>query len=124
MHTVRHGDRMKLKDLRSIRGLTQADLAEMIGVNQSTIQRAEAMRETVKLSTYRRCAEALGVTLADIFSDDLKPLERDMIALVRGAPPELRERLVGLLQALQPETGSHPESTQLLPPPSKPKIVQ
>ena len=80
-----------------------ADLAEMIGVDPSTVSRAESMHHSAKLSTYIKCAEALGVTLSDIFSDDRTALENRLIAAFRSLPASQRHRLVSLIELGEPD---------------------
>lgn len=111
MHNVPQAFGMRLKELRDLRGLTQRDLAEMIGMDAATVNRAEKMADSAKLATYLKCAEALGVTLQDIFSDDYSPVERDLVKLFRGASPETREHFVGLLRAQQRDTQSPQKET-------------
>lgn len=65
-----HSFRMLLAQIRKARGLSQSDLADMVGVNQSTIQRAETMHASAKMETYERCAAALSVPLAALFGAD------------------------------------------------------
>lgn len=64
-------DAMRLAEIRKARGLTQEHLAEMIGKHASTIQRAEVMHPSAKLETYLACADALKISVADLFVDDL-----------------------------------------------------
>ena len=97
---------MRFKELRELRGLTQRDLAEMIGMDAATVNRAEKMADSAKLATYVKCAEALGVTLQDIFSEGYSPIERDLVALFRGASQETREHFVGLLRAQMKDSQS------------------
>lgn len=51
---------------RDLRGLTQAALAEKSGVNRVQIAEIEARRKTGSVTTLRKLATALGVTLDDI----------------------------------------------------------
>jgi transcriptional regulator with XRE-family HTH domain len=88
---------MRLAQIRNARGLSQKALGEMIGKDASTVQRAETMHPSAKLATYIECADALRVTLADIFAEDLTDAERQVIATFRAAPPEVRERLAQML---------------------------
>lgn len=88
---------MNLARIRKARGLSQTDLAEMIGRNTATISRAETMDKTAKLETYQLCAEALNITLADIFCDDVAPIERELLNAFRSFPPEQRGAFVGLI---------------------------
>ena len=46
-----HNVKMQLKRIREARGLSLIDVAEMIGMSSSTIQRAETMQCTAKLET-------------------------------------------------------------------------
>ena len=98
-----HHGCMNLRTIRERRGLTQTQLADMVGVNQSTINRAEKMDQTAKLATYVRCAEALGVSLADLFSDSRSAAELALIAAYRGASAEKRSILDGLVHLVETE---------------------
>lgn len=88
---------MNLKAIRQARGLTQAQLAEMVGVDQSTITRAEAMHESAKLATYSRCAEVLGVTLADLFADSRSAIEARVLLAFRALPISRHDELLQLM---------------------------
>lgn len=93
---------MNLAKIRTARGLSQKALGEMIGMDAATIQRAETMHRSAKLTTYVACADALGVTLADLFSEGLSPVERRIIDAFRGMSEQQRDRtaeLLGLLSA-------------------------
>ena len=96
-----HNMQMNLARIRELRGLTQRDLAEMIGMNAATIQRAEVGAPSAKLETYKKCAKALNITLSDIFSDDMTVLERELIAVFRRIPESKHEQLLGLLRLAQ-----------------------
>mgnify|MGYP002066912900 CR=1 FL=1 len=56
----------RLKQLRAERGLTQAVLAQRAGLTLSYIGRIEIGRHDPRLSTLRKLAKALKVTVADI----------------------------------------------------------
>jgi DNA-binding XRE family transcriptional regulator len=49
--------------LRIMRGLTQKELAEMVGTKQPSIARLESGKDTPTLGLLRRVAEALGAHL-------------------------------------------------------------
>lgn len=89
---------MQLAHFRNLRGLAQRDLGEMIGMNASTIQRAEAMDDSAKLRTYRLCATALGITLADLFTDDRTITEIALLKVFRRIPVERHDELIRLLE--------------------------
>lgn len=88
---------MNLPRIRKARGLSQADLAEMIDRDTATVSRAEGMKKTAKLETYQLCAKALGITLSDIFCEDITPVERELIAAFRASDPSQRAVLAGLI---------------------------
>ena len=98
--------RMRLAEIRTARGLSQDDLAEMIDVNRSTISRAESMHNSAKLETYLRCADALGVSLADLFADSMDPVERELLSLFRHTPDVMKPHFLQLMRSAksQPQT--------------------
>lgn len=63
--------RMRLRELRDARGMTQAEMAEVIGVGQNTYQRWE----THEVNPWARCvliATKLGVDLIQLVPDELR----------------------------------------------------
>lgn len=94
---------------RELKGLSQRELAEMLNVSQPTIQRAEAEDPTAKLGTYKKCAELLGVTLADIFSDRDATEDR-LLAVFRRIPHHKHEQLMHILEVAQDQA---PEDEQV-----------
>ena len=86
-----------LANIRKLRGLSQRDLAAMINMDAATVQRAEVGHKSAKLETYIACAEALGITLSDIFGEKLEPEERDLINVFRSVPQEKRATFRNLL---------------------------
>lgn len=99
---------MNLTKLRNARGLSQKALGDMIGMDAATINRAEKMHSSAKLTTYIACADALGVTLEDIFGPDLSELESKIIEAFRSMPEVKRQQVAGLLDLIeaQPDTSS------------------
>lgn len=113
---------MKLAYFRNNAGLTQRQLAEMIGMDQAQVVRAEKMAKTAKLETYRLCADALKVSLAEIFANDpgewssatlrgAEILEQmsdstrrravDFLGIYGTLPPDDQDRLAAIIFALQ-----------------------
>lgn len=68
-----------VKYYRTLRGLTQQQLAEKASVSQPHVSRIENGDEGPPLSTYRLIAEALDVSLVDLFSTEL---DRAVLILV------------------------------------------
>lgn len=98
---ILHNCGMNLARIRKARNLTQRDLAEMVGLDQSQIQRAEAMKPTAKLQTYIKCAEALDVTLGDIFADGGSIMDRELLNLFRRIPEARRQEALDLLKVVE-----------------------
>lgn len=74
----KRGDNMVLEEkytirqLRGLRGFTQAELAEMIGVTEQTVSDYESKPgrlKNAKYSTVELLADALQVDIGDIFLD-------------------------------------------------------
>lgn len=92
---------MNLTRIREARGLSQRALADMIGMDAATVNRAEKMHHSAKLATYIMCAEALGVTLADIFGDDRSAIEAELVKAFRQVPPERHDELLAMLRLVR-----------------------
>jgi len=96
---VHHGA-MNLVRYRKLRGLTQTDLAEIVGVTQPTVSRAERGDEGITLGTYRACAEALGVSLIDLLADERTAAEKLLLDAFRRLSPARQQGWVDLAQAV------------------------
>lgn len=57
-----------IRDLRVQRGLSQEEFALLCGVHRTYVGSIERGEKTVTIETAHRLAEALGVTLSEIFS--------------------------------------------------------
>lgn len=77
-----------IKSLRKALGLTQAALAEMVGVKQPHIVRIEKGDLGVTLKVYADIADALRVPLHALFLDDLSQIEAGLIRGFRALPPD------------------------------------
>lgn len=96
---------MDIARFRKARGLSQRDVAEILGCDQSTVQRAETMHKSAKLTTYQEYANAFGVQLWQLFSDDVTPDEVEILKIFRRVPKEKHDDLFSLLK-LARETDS------------------
>ncbi len=108
-----HHSMNNLARFRELSGLSQRDLADMLNVSQPTIQRAEAEDPSAKLGTYKKCADVLGVTLSDIFSDR-STTENHLVDVFRRIPPQKHQQLMSILEVAQdlpPEGGEEPSQT-------------
>lgn len=79
---------MRLNRIRKQRGISQVDLAEMIGVSQATISKMESMEEGCTIGKYAEYAAALGVTLSDLFADERSAAENALLTAFRQMPPD------------------------------------
>lgn len=77
---------MNITGIRRKQSLTQEELADLVGVSQGAISRAEAGDEGVTLRHFQSIAEALNVPLAALFQDDRTKAEDELIALFRQLP--------------------------------------
>lgn len=60
---------LKLKELRQVRGLSQVQLADLVGISRRTIEDIER-RGDCRLSTARAICDALGCTLDELYPKD------------------------------------------------------
>lgn len=60
----------RVRELREAAGLSQLALAERLGVPAPRLPAIEHGRHDVRLSTLRRFARALGVTVSDLLPPD------------------------------------------------------
>lgn len=58
----------RLKRARAERGLSQAQLAQEVGVDQSTISRIESDPDRSTLAQLRAVAQALGIDISDLIA--------------------------------------------------------
>jgi transcriptional regulator with XRE-family HTH domain len=102
---------MGLRVIRKSAGLSQATLAERVGVDQRTISRAENLSPSVTLSVFMRCADVLHVSLADIFREGERTAEEDALlrrwrSLQADRDKERFLRLLDLVLNDEPGLGS------------------
>lgn len=98
---LNHNENMRLRHIRKSRGLTLDDLADMLGVDKSTVHRAENMDKTAKLATYIAAANALKVNLADLFVQDRNDADQALLAIWRRLSPADQERALAMLELVE-----------------------
>jgi transcriptional regulator with XRE-family HTH domain len=59
-----------VKRVRTLRALTQVELAEKAGITQSTVVLIERNKSEPHMSTIRKLAEALGVDPAELVKEE------------------------------------------------------
>lgn len=87
-----------LKRIRNDRHLSQAQLAEVAGVNQATISKLENGTANATVDMVERIAAALGVTEAELFG--LPELQRRILDAISRMDPAQREAAVVVLEAM------------------------
>ena len=101
--TVRDFVAQRLRSIRIARGLSQGQVARAAGVEQREISLYEKGRSFPELERLRDIAEALGVTLADLFqerltrSSDVDAVTR-FVARANAHNPKFARRLLQILR--------------------------
>lgn len=91
---------MQMAKIRKQRGLSQAALADKIGVEQPTISRLEREDEGATLRLYKKTASVLGVSLAELFANDREMAELSIIQAFRGLPQDRQEGWLDIARAV------------------------
>lgn len=86
-----HTSHMNIANLRRLRGLNQNELADLVGITQGAISRAEAGEDGVTLRNYKAIADALRVPLAELFQDDRTKAENEIMDLFRRLPKDRQQ---------------------------------
>ena len=93
-----NGGMKNVRTLRLARGLTQAQLAELAGVNQATISKAERGEMNTTMETIVAIANALRVEPVELF--DLPELQARALAAISAIDPEQRAAALVVLEAM------------------------
>lgn len=101
----------RLNALRRERGMTQLELADMLGYSTMKISRLETGKVEMNLDEMRKIARVFGVAPVDLLNDTdvpdrLTDEERTLIYSYRSADPGTQENLRRVADAL---TGYRPE---------------
>ena len=92
----------KIETLRYQRGWSMYELAQEMGVTQSTLTSIMKRGNPPKIDTLERICEAFGISLAQFFIEDeelevLNKREKELISLFRKLPEEKQRALINLL---------------------------
>ncbi len=88
----------RLRELRKERGLTQAELARQIGIQQSDLSRMEKGEYRVSLDNLFKILGVFDLDLADFFGDQSEKTEREQQPLSRQDM-----KILHLMRELSPE---------------------
>ncbi len=81
----------RIAELRKEQGLTQAQLAELLGLTQQQVGHFEVGRRRVPVSLLPALARAVGTSVEDLIGEDRKPGKR-------GPAPKLQRHLERISQ--------------------------
>ena len=92
----------KIEKLRFQRGWSMYELAQEMGITQSTLTSIMRRGNPPKIDTLQRICEAFGITLAQFFMEDeqleiLSKDEKELITLFRKLPEKKQQALISLI---------------------------
>ena len=95
----------KLNELRLERNMSVYRLAELSGVNQSTLANTFSRGTVPSIKNLELLCNTLGMSLSQFFADDetpmsLSPSERTLIKNYRKLPPQLKESVSNIVNAV------------------------
>lgn len=61
---------LNLKIARIKKGLTQKQLAEIVGTSPATINKAEKGKIDIRIGTLKKISKALGVSISELIEDE------------------------------------------------------
>ncbi|EPZ37778.1 helix-turn-helix domain-containing protein [Anoxybacillus ayderensis] len=97
----------KIKAIRKQLGISGNQLAKLAGIGQSTISDIENQKISPSVDTLQRICAALGISLANLFTEDDASFSPDLQLLIETAKkltPEERKNLNTFLQTLLERT--------------------
>lgn len=99
-----------VEKLRKQRGLTQTQLAEMAGLQQSHISKIENQNDGTTIRVFQQIAKALGLKLSDLFQDERAPQEIALIEAFRSLPPERQRGWLDMARLVHAESAQASET--------------
>lgn len=95
----------RLNDLRLERNMSVYRLAELSGINQSTLANTFSRGTVPSVKNLELICETLGITLAQFFAEDetpmnLTPAEIRMINNYRRLPAEVKQSVTSLINSI------------------------
>jgi transcriptional regulator with XRE-family HTH domain len=96
----------RLRELRRFRRATLKTIADRSGLSESFLSQVERGRSSASIASLRKIAEALGVSMADLFEPDGVPGPK---VLRRGDRPALAFGVLGKKSLLTPRPLHHLE---------------
>lgn len=97
----------KLRDLRRRRGLTLAEVAKALGVDESSVGHWEKGRRSPLLAHLRKLAVVLDVPFEELVADNpafvANRLEQRVLDALRRLPEDQQQTALRLLESLAPD---------------------
>ena len=97
-----------IKELRTLKKMTQAELGKKVGVSRTAISSWEVNRTEPSLNDIEKLAEVLGCKRTDLFGSDDIPMdyyflvaddEKALVEMYRKAPEEIKDFMLRYLNA-------------------------
>ena len=91
----------RIRELRGIHELTQEQLAERAGITFHYVSAIERGTKAPTVETVAALAEALGVTLSEIFLDVDRPAPKELKRIstaLAGRPPEAQRTILRIVE--------------------------
>lgn len=85
---------MRLRQARQLRGLTQFDLAQMVGMSRASIANIESGRQRLMLHTLWKLAEALQMDARQLLPQPSEKVPYIPVDLEVKAPPDISDEEV------------------------------
>ena len=105
MNDMKRNIGLRIKHLRTVRGLTQATLAEAVGISTEAISNIERGVNFPSFENLAKIAEVLKCALVDIFDGVEKPRNRavaewKILAAVKSLPDDKLDLAMKLISVL------------------------
>lgn len=88
----------KIKKYRELRGMTQAELSEIVGTNQKHLSRIECGYHTVNFNTIVAIAKALEISIDSLVADANDNSNEDIIQEILNDIRNMSKKQLELLQ--------------------------
>lgn len=90
----------RITELRTAKGITTNKLANLSGVSQSHLREIELGKRNPTVETLSFFCEALGITLADFFSEDSGQISPLLLAALKKLDSEKQLKLADFINAM------------------------
>jgi len=97
--------KLRIKELRKARGLTQRELADMAGLSQSYLTELENEKKTINVNRMSAIARALGVAPKDLIVGEEKSPHAKLIALFEPLSADQQEVVLRLMETIVSRPG-------------------